>query len=480
LNLGTHDRCCGIIDGVIGEADPELLTGNADPDSDPCDDATADEPAASVAAHRTTRRRMLPDGLIAFGYADFRWYATGQLISLIGTWMQQVAQAWQVLELGGDAFTLGMLAAAQFLPVALFGLVGGVLADWLPKRSVLVATQVVSMALAFALFGLTIADQVEMWQIFVLALLLGLTNAIDMPVRQAYVIDLVRRSDLRNAIALNAAIFHGARIVGPAIAGITIGLVGVATAYLLNTISFVGSIVSLLMIQRARTVLVDAPARSPGVGGILRSLGDGLRFVWDTPLVLMAVSAVGLVATFAMDFQVLGPVLAEEVLRSGPTGFGALMAAVGIGAFIASMGLAFAPRPEPRVIAYGSLALGIASLCIAVSRDFAISFLAMLVAGGAAIAVAVTTNATIQLVVPDHLRGRTMSVFVTVMSASVPLGGLLIGGVAAMWGVPIAFGVGGLVALLVGLVTAFRIPTLIAAAPQGPRGGGDSVGALTS
>jgi MFS family permease len=451
------------VSGVLSGGDeppPTIAAEHAD------DAAGPPGPASAAGSHRA--RRAFADGLVAFRYHDFRWFATGQLVSLIGTWMQQVAQAWQVLELGGDAFTLGALVAAQFLPVALFGLVGGVLADSLPKRSVLIVTQVMAMILAFVLFGLTVAGQIEMWQIFVLALLLGVSNAVDLPVRQAFVIDLVERRDLRNAIALNAAMFHGARIVGPAIAGITIGLVGVAAAYFVNGVSFVASIVSLLMIRGARTALAGVPQRGPGVTGIVHSLGEGLSFVRHTPLILLSVTAVGLVATFAMDFQVLGPVLAEEVLRSGAAGFGALMAAVGAGAFLAAMGLAFAPRPEPRVIAYGALVLGVASLVLALSRDFTISLVAITVAGGAAIAVAVTTNSTIQLVVPDHLRGRTMSVFVTIMSASVPVGGLLIGGIASIWGVPVAFGIGGLVAILVGVVTAIKIPRLLTATPLGP------------
>lgn len=177
-------------------------------------------------------------------------------------------------------------------------------------------------------------------------------------------------------------------------------------------------------------------------------------------------------APFGMNFQVLGPVLAEDVLASGPTGFGFLMAAVGLGAFVAAMAIAFAPRPEPRIIAVGAMALGVASIMLAASRSFPISVVAMLIAGGAAIGMAVTANSTIQMVVPDHLRGRTMSVFVTILSASVPLGGILIGGIASIWGVPLAFAIGGVVALLVGSMALIRIPRLLAAsAPVAGDGG---------
>jgi predicted MFS family arabinose efflux permease len=180
------------------------------------------------------------------------------------------------------------------------------------------------------------------------------------------------------------------------------------------------------------------------------------------PLLMLGVASVFFIATFAMNFQVLGPVLSSEVLDAGPSGLGFLMAAVGVGAFVSSMGLAFAPRPEPRVIAWGSLALGAASLLLALSRDLWLSLVAIFAAGAAAVAVTITVNATIQARVPDQLRGRTMSVFVTVHSASIPLGGILIGGAAATWGVPVAFGIGAVVATAVGIVTLVRIPRLLA------------------
>ncbi len=323
--------------------------------------------------------QRLATGLRAFRYRDFRLFAAGQFISLIGTWMQQVAQAWLVLTLGGDALTLGALAAAQFLPVVVFGLFGGVVADVLPKRATLVLTQVWAMALAFILFGLTASGRVEVWQIFVLAVLLGLSNALEMPTRQAFVIDLVDRADLRNAIALNAAMFHGARIIGPAIAGVTIGLIGVSAAFFVNGVSFLVVIVSLLMIRGDQGRAGETGNATAGrVSGVLASLAEGLRYVRGTPIVLLSVAVVGIVATFAMNFQVLGPVLAEDVLGSGPTGFGFLMAAVGVGAFVAAMAIAFAPRPEPRIIAVGAMALGVASIMLAASRSFPISALAML------------------------------------------------------------------------------------------------------
>ncbi len=400
-------------------------------------------------------------GLRAFRYRNFRLFAAGQLISLIGTWMQQVAQAWLVLQLTGDALTLGLLAAAQFLPVVVLGLFGGVVADNLPKRATLIVTQVGAMILAFVLFGLTVSGRIEVPQIFVLAVLLGLTNALEMPTRQAYLVDLVDRADLRNAIALNAAMFHGARIVGPAIAGLTIGLVGVAAAFFVNGLSFLAVIVSLLLIRVASPSSSSQPVRPHGVSGVLASLAEGLHYVRGTPIVLLSVVVVGLVATFAMNFQVLGPVLAADVLDSGATGFGFLMAAVGAGALAAALAVAFTPRPEPRVIGIGAVALGLASIVLAISRSYPLSLMAMFVAGGGAIGMAVTANATIQMVVPDALRGRVMAVYVTVLSASVPLGGLLMGGIASVGGAPLAFGVGGIVALAIGVVAWVRLSALL-------------------
>ena len=417
----------------------------------------------------------LSTGFRAFRHRDFRLFAVGQLISLIGTWMQQVAQAWLVLTLGGDALTLGALAAAQFLPVAIFGLFGGVVADVLPKRATLVLTQVWAMALAFILFGLTVSERVEIWQIFILASLLGLSNALEMPTRQAFVVDLVDRSELRNAIALNAAMFHGARIVGPAAAGVTIGLVGVAVAFFVNGLSFLVVIVSLLLIRGDGGFKADDLPRPRGLTGVVASLAEGVRYVRGTPIVLLSVVVVGIVVTFSMNFQVLAPVLAEEVLGLGATGFGFLMAAMGLGAFIAALTVAFAPRPEPRIIAIGAMTLGVAELVLAASRSFPITLVAMLVAGAAGLGMGVTANATIQMVVPDHLRGRTMSVYITILSASVPLGGILIGGVASISGVPLGFAVGGVVALVVGGVALVRIPRLLVA-PDATDGEGASIG----
>jgi MFS family permease len=427
------------------------------------DEASPGSPASPAVASRFASRR-LPDGLRAFAYRDFRFFAVGQLISIVGTWMQQVAQSWLVLELGGDAFTVGALVATQFLPVALFGLVGGVIADALPKRRLLVLTQAWAMVLAFVLCALVVTDRVEMWMIFVLAFVLGLSNAVDQPVRQAFVIDLVDRRDLRNAIALSAAMLHGARIFGPAVAGVTIGLVGVAAAFFLNGLSFIVAIVSVLLIRGGRTVVADAAPRPRGLGELRTSLAEGMAFMRGSPLLMLGVTSVFFIATFAMNFQVLGPVLSSDVLHAGPSGLGFLMAAVGVGAFVSSMGLAFAPRPEPRLIAWGSLALGAASLLLALSTNLGLSLVGIFLGGASAVAVTITVNATIQAMVPDHLRGRSLSVFLTVHATSIPLGGILIGGVAAIWGVPVAFGLGAVVATTVGIVTFVRIPKLLAKA----------------
>lgn len=387
----------------------------------------------------------------ALRHRNYRLFFGGQAISLTGTWMQTVAQGWLVLQLTNDPLWLGLVAAAQFGPVIVFGLVGGVIADQLPKRQTLIATQAMSMVLAFALFALTVTGVVEVWHVMALAALLGLANAIDMPTRQAFATEMVGREDLTNAVGLSAALFNGSRIVGPAIAGLLIGAFDISVAFLINGLSFVAVIAGYLAMRERDLRPAPRGARPTTLGAVMANLAEGAGYVRRTPLVLLSVTVVGLAATFGMNFQVLVPPLADHVLDVGPSGFGFLMAVSGVGSTAAALGVAFARQVGSRPIALGAILLGLASLGLAVSTSFPLSLVAMTIAGGGAIAMAVTANTTIQMAVPDHLRGRVMSVYTTIFAGSVPAGGLLMGWIASTWGVPMAFAVGGALTLAVGL-----------------------------
>ncbi|MEA2610610.1 MAG: hypothetical protein QOG32_336 [Chloroflexota bacterium] len=393
----------------------------------------------------------LSSGIDAFRHRNYRLFFTGQAISLVGTWMQQVAQAWLVLQLTRDPIWLGVVAAAQFLPVMVLGLFAGVAADALPKRRVLLWTQVAMMALAAVLAVLVISGLVQVWMILVLAFLLGIANAVDMPVRQAFAVELVGREDVGNAVALNSAMFNGARVIGPAAAGLAIGAFGVGPAFAINALSFLAVIVGLRMIDDEDLHLPPRIARPESARAVVRHLKDGLRYVRQTQLVLLAVVVVGSVATVGMNFNVLIPAFAQNELHSGAAGFGFLMAASGIGSLLAALRLVFGGRPRPIRLATGALILGLASLALTATRDFPIAMVLMVLIGFGSILMAATGNTTIQLAVPDHLRGRVMSVYTTVFSASVPIGGLAMGAVASAFGVTIAIALGGVLTLLVGL-----------------------------
>lgn len=390
-------------------------------------------------------------GLRAFRYRNYRLFFAGQAVSLVGTWMQQVAQGWLVLQLTHDPLWLGLVAAAQFGPVIAFGLFGGVIADQLPKRRTLIVTQAIAMVLAFALFGLTVSGVVEVWHVIVLAVLLGLASAVDMPTRQAFAVEMVGREDMTNAVGLNAALFNGSRIVGPAVAGVLIGLFDVSIAFLVNGFSFLAVIAAYLLMRDSELRPVEAGVRPTSLRGVVENLAEGARYVRQTPLVLLSCAVVGLVATFGMNFQVLVPPLADAVLEVGASGFGFLMAASGVGSTIAALGVAFSRRVSPKAIALGAMALGAGSIVLGVSSWFPLSLVAMAVAGAGGIGMAVTANTTIQAVVPDHLRGRVMSVYTTVFAGSVPVGGLLMGFVASRWGVPVAFALGGVISAAIGV-----------------------------
>ncbi|MFL5750227.1 MAG: MFS transporter, partial [Chloroflexota bacterium] len=306
-------------------------------------------------------------GLRAMRHRNYRLFFFGQLISLVGTWMQQVAQGWLVLQLTHDPLWLGLVSVAQFGPVIVFGLFGGLIADQWPKRRTLLATQASSMVLAFVLFGLTVTGAVEVWHVMILAALLGTTNAIDMPTRQAFAVEMVGRDDITNAVGLNSAVFNASRIVGPAVAGLLIGAFDISVAFLLNGISYIAVIVAYLLMRPAELRPAPTMVRPTSVRGVFSSLAEGASYVRQTPAVLLAVTVVGLVATFGMNFQVLTPPLADDVLHVGASGYGFLMAASGLGSTVAALWIAFQRRVSPAPIVVGAIALGLGSIVVALS-----------------------------------------------------------------------------------------------------------------
>jgi MFS family permease len=371
---------------------------------------------------------------------------------------------------------LGLVTALAFLPVLVLGLFGGLIADALPKRQTLMVTQAVQMVLAFILFALVATDTVQVWHILVLATALGITNAVDMPTRQAFTVEMVGREDVPNAIALNSAVFNGARIVGPAVAGITIGLFGgdVAPAFLLNGLSFVAVLVAYAAMRPAELQLPPALIRPRTLGDVHDSLAEGLRYVRRTELVLLATVTVGLAATFGMNFGVIIPSLAREVLDTDATGFGFLMTATGIGSLAAALGIAFSGRSRPAIIPIGALLLGVGLLASSMIHAYGFALLAMMVVGFGAIGMAATANATVQLGVPDELRGRVISVYTTVFVGSTPVGGLLMGAIASSAGVAVSLAISGAGCMVIGALSLawlrrIRGPALFRAASTGAR-----------
>jgi len=392
-------------------------------------------------------------GWSALRHRNYRLFFAGQLTSLIGTWMMTVAQSWLVLQLTGDPLTLGIVAAVQFAPVLVLGLFGGVIADALPKRRTLIATQAVAMVLGLVMWLLVVSNTVEVWHVLVIALLLGCRNAIDMPTRQAFAVEMVGRRDISNAVALNSAMFNGARVIGPAVAGITIGLFGVGPAFLFDAVSYLAVIVALLAMREQDLHTRPGIERPQTITAVFVNLREGLAYVRRTKVVLAAMIVVGLVASFGMNFTVVIPPLVQTVLHSDATGYGFLMAATGVGSVIAALAIAFSGRTTPLVIALGAVTLGVAEIVLGVSSSFAIALVAMFFAGVGGIGMAATANTVIQLTVPDQLRGRVLSVYTTVFAGSTPVGGLVTGAIASSFGAALAIFLGGAASLLTGVVS---------------------------
>lgn len=381
---------------------------------------------------------------------NFRLYWSGQMVSVMGTWMQGVGQAWLVLQLSHSAFQLGLVGALQLTPTLLFTLFAGVLTDRWPKRRILLVTQSAALLQALALWALVVSGNIHLWQVYVLATLLGLTN-LDMPTRQAFVVEMVGREDLPNAVALNSSIANLGRIVGPAIGGLIIATRGVAPLFLLNALSYLAVIIALALINpRALHISSGVVAVARGQQRIWASLREGLAFVWRTPAVSLVMVVVGAAVLFGSNFNVLLPLLATQTLGAGAAGYGFLSAAMGAGSLLAALALAASNlRPTFRRVLLVVVCFGLLELGLAASRSFPVS--AVLVV---AVALAETTFATfgitiVQTATPNALLGRVMSVNILFLDGTVPPGYLLMGALASGVGAPGALAIGAAGALLV-------------------------------
>src|SRR5882724_503207 len=381
----------------------------------------------------------LPVALRAFRYRDFRLFWSGQLISLVGTWMQSVGQAWVVLEITGSPFKLGMITALQFGPMLFLSFLAGALADRVRKRRLLLLTQSALMVQAFALAALDWTGHIQYWHVAVLATVYGIANTLDLPARQSFVVQIVGKNDLINAIALNSAVFNGARVVGPAVAGLLVARYGVAIAFLLNGLSFLGVIAALLAIHN------EGEAR-PRAGDTLgQEILQGLRYAWETPLIVLILAFMLVTSLFVVNFGVVVPLVAREVLHEGAHGFGLLMASLGVGALAGAGALALVGRGRAPVwlLAGAALIDAVGLMVLGLVRHFWVAAALLGVMGFAMIVFMASSNTTLQVTVPDALRGRLMGLYAFVFVGMNPLGALFIGSVAEKWGVPAACIVGG-------------------------------------
>jgi len=375
----------------------------------------------------------------ALRHRNFRLFWFSQLVSLTGTWMHTVAQGWLVLELTNQPFWLGAVAAAGTLPVLAFSLFGGVAADRLPKRSLLMTTQGISAVLALALGLLAYSGQAQVWQVLAVALLLGTANALDLPARQSFLFEMVGRADLLNAIALNSLTFNAARIVGPAVAGAIVAAAGTATCFFVNAASFVPVITALAMMRGLPPV-----ARSTGAS-VAAHLREGFAYAARERRFQGLIALVAAGSFFGFPCVTLLPSFARDILQTDARGYGLLMATTGVGAIVAVLGLASRQKTGVggAVVVSAGLTFGIALVLFAGSRSFLTAVPLLAIAGGGMVAQAATANTLVQAMVPDELRGRIMSMFTLVLMGAMPIGNIVIGALAGLIGTMAAVAVFG-------------------------------------
>jgi MFS family permease len=409
---------------------------------------------ASIAQTQSSPTPVTFNTLSALRIAKFRLYFIGQTISISGTWMQTVAQGWLVFHLTQSELWLGLVACAAGLPSLLLSPLGGVIIERVPRRTLLLITQAVQMVLAFILAYLTFTDTVAVWHIMLLAFLLGVTNAIDAPTRQAIVVDLVGREHLASGIAMNSMIFNISRVIGPVVAGIVLTQIGSGWCFLLNGLSFVAVIYMLWIIR-----IDNAPGGTKSLAP-MKQLKEGLQYArqHDTiaPLLLLAVAA----ALFTNNVSTLLPAFADVILHSPADAYSAITIAIGVGAVISSLVLGFAGRRfgRGRVVAAMAVLVSISTFCFGLTTSVELSMAFGVLYGFAIILQFILVNTLIQNEVPDVFRGRVMSLYTLSWFGIAPFGALLMGGIAYVIGTPAAMAIAAIAGGIMSLYVLWRWP----------------------
>ncbi|MHB8652239.1 MAG: MFS transporter [Terriglobia bacterium] len=398
----------------------------------------------------------------ALRHRNYRLFFSGQIISLVGTWMQSVAQSWLVYRLTGSSLLLGLVGFAGQIPVFLLAPIGGVVADRYSRHRIVIATQTSSMVLAFILSALTLLGHIRVWEIMLVASLLGIVNAFDIPARQAFIVDMVHSDDLINAIALNSSMVNGARVLGPAIAGVTVAAVGEGWCFFANGASYIAVIAGLLLMAVAPREL----GRDTASG--LERIVEGFRWVAKTAPIRALLLLLGLVSLTGMPYAVLMPIFADKILHGGARGLGMLMGASGIGALVGTLMLAAKREVHGlgRWIAFASFGFGASMILFAASRSYPLSIVLLVPVGFSMMLQMSASNTLIQTMVPDELRGRVMAVYSMMFMGMAPFGALVAGAMANHIGAPITVALGGLACLSGGLVFGAQWPNMRGEARQ--------------
>ena len=397
---------------------------------------------------------------------NYRLYFAGQLVSMTGTWMQWVAQGWLVLRLTGSGFALGAVTALQFTPMLLGGAYGGVIADRVDKRRLLVATQSTAGALALVLGLLVVTNTVQLWMVFALAFTLGIVNAIDNPTRQSFISDMVGRDEVTNAVSLNSVLANGTRVIGPAVAAFLIAGVGIGLCFLINAVSYGAVVIGLLLMRRGDLHRVRHTERGPG------QLRDGLRYVRSRPELLLPLSLMVVVGALAYNFSVILPLLSRFTFHHGAEGYGILYSVMSVGAVISGLTVAALGRSTPRIAAYSALALGLMLVVAAAMPSFGAEIAAMVGVGAASTVFIAVTNSVLQLRADPVFRGRVMALFAIAFLGTTPIGAPLVGWIGERFGPRMAFGFGAMAAIGAALV-ALTVLSRLQERPAQPVGPGE-------